>query len=990
MKKLAILIVINFIWQYGWAQAVLENNPASLRWLQINTNNFRIIFPQGFDAQAQRMANTLEHIRSAEMQTLRAEPRRLSVILQNQSSLSNGFASLLPRRSEFFTMPPQDYNFVGTNDWLDLLAAHEYRHIVQYQHATRGFNKAMYYLFGPTTLAAFAQAAAPQWFWEGDAVVTETALTPSGRGRIPNFSLIFKTNFLEGRTFNYHKQYLRSYKHQIPNHYVLGYYMVSYLRQKSADPNVWNDITARAWSVPFIPFTFSNSIHKKTGMYVTDLFSSMAADLKKDWQAEVDQLRLTPFQAINKRRSKAYTDYLYPQPISRDSLIVMKRGIGDIDQFVMIDRDGSERDLFVPGIVNDAGMLSVANGRIVWSEYGYDSRWPVKNYSVIKLYNITSKYKKVIGGRKSRLSGAALSPDGSTVAAVESANNYQVSLQIFDVARGKRIKSFPNPDNTFISMPRWSDDGKIIVFIKTDRAGKRISAINVANEESVDLLNVGHENVGHPVMHGNYILYNSPVTGIDNIFAFDMAKDIKYQVTTSRYGAYNPAVSHDGRFIYYNEQTRDGIDVARIRFDPAAWQPFPGNVSSMTDRLADELTRQEGGHHLFDSIPQENYPVTKFSKLKGIVNPYSWGAYVSNDLAQLNVGISSRDLLSTTEISAGYMFDINERTSSWFAGLSYQGWYPILDINVRTGGRENDERYGTHDLEFSWRETSIEGGVRIPFNFTNSKYITRLSIGDAIGFTRTTNFRNVIARNGNVIYDGSGREVPAFDTLRYIYKDQLNNGDLIFNHVSVSFSNLLKRSQRDFLSRWGQTLAINYYNTPLGGDFKAQSLSAQASVYFPGMFKHHFLYGRVGFQESFQGIERNTYIFRNMIAKPRGHDYPTDETFISLSANYALPLWYPDIALGPVLNIQRIKANFFYDYGKGTGNIYYYKPNSNLVYSAPTGDTYQSLGVETTFDFNVMRFLPKFELGFRSTYRFENMYNSSGVVFEIVIGNIAF
>ena len=61
-----------------------------------------------------------------------------------------------------------------------------------------------------------AQVAAPQWFWEGDAVATETAFTPSGRGRIPNFGLVLRTNLLEGRTFNYHKQYLRSYKHNIP------------------------------------------------------------------------------------------------------------------------------------------------------------------------------------------------------------------------------------------------------------------------------------------------------------------------------------------------------------------------------------------------------------------------------------------------------------------------------------------------------------------------------------------------------------------------------------------------------------------------------------------------------------------------------------------------------------------------------------------------------------------------------------------------------
>src|SRR5690606_24338460 len=100
------------------------------------------------------------------------------------------------------------------------------------------------------------------------------------------------------------------------------------------------------------------------------------------------------------------------------SLIVMKRGIGDIDQFVIVNQNGEERRIFTPGIVNDAGMLSVASGRIVWSEFGYDPRWPVKNYSVIKLHNMKSRYKKVIGGRKSRLSGAALSPDGAMVAAI--------------------------------------------------------------------------------------------------------------------------------------------------------------------------------------------------------------------------------------------------------------------------------------------------------------------------------------------------------------------------------------------------------------------------------------------------------------------------------------------------------------------------------------------------------------------------------------------
>src|SRR5690606_18129719 len=223
-----------------FGQQVLENNPPSVKWLELNTPNFRVLFPENFTEQAQRVANSLEHIRSLETQSLGGTlPRRIPVILQNQSSISNGFVSLLPRRTEFYAMPSQDYNFTGTNDWLDMLATHEYRHIVQFQHARRGFNKLFYYMFGATTLAGMAQAAAPDWFWEGDAVATETAFTRSGRGRIPYFALAFKTNLLEGREFNYHKQVLRSYKHHIPDEYVLGFHMVSYLRKRTGDPNIW-------------------------------------------------------------------------------------------------------------------------------------------------------------------------------------------------------------------------------------------------------------------------------------------------------------------------------------------------------------------------------------------------------------------------------------------------------------------------------------------------------------------------------------------------------------------------------------------------------------------------------------------------------------------------------------------------------------------------------------------------------------------------------
>lgn len=988
MKSILFLIICSFLYLEVCSQTVMDNNPPGLRWQQVNTPNFRVLFPRGFETQATRVANTLEHMHKAEARTLGSSPRKISVILQNQSATSNGFVSILPRRSEFFTMPPQDYNFVGTNDWLDLLASHEYRHVVQYQHATRGFNRAIYYLFGSTTLAGMAQAAAPQWFWEGDAVATETAFTPSGRGRIPNFDLVMRTNFLEGRTFNYHKQYLRSYKHNIPDHYVLGYHMVSYLRRKTGDPEIWGKITARAWNVPFIPFAFSNAIHNKTGLYVTDLYNEMAADLKKEWQQGVDKLTLTTFSKVHLRTSKRYTDYLYPQVTHEGDVVAMKRGIGDIEKFILL-KDGKEKKLFTPGFVNDAGMLSVSHSKIAWSEYGYDPRYGVKNYSLIKVYDYKLKRKRVIGGKHERLSGASLSPDGKQLVAVRSGVDYKNTLLLIDANTGMTIKEFQNPENYFYAMPRWNDTGKKIVVLKTSKAGKTISVIDVDSGSSNDVLPVTQENVGHPVMYGKHLFFNSPVWGIDNIYEFNLETNTRYQVTSSKYAAYNPSVSADGKTIYYNEQTRDGLDVVKIPFDESAWKVF--NTTTLSpDNFYDHLVEQEGRPHLLDSVPQTSLPVTKYSTLKGVINPYNWGPYVSNDLAQINIGVTSRDILSTTSITAGYLYDINEGTFSWNAGLSYQGLYPILDLDVLAGNRETEETDFGNSVKFTWDEVTAEGGLRIPLQLTNSKYSRSLSIGNAVGFTKTSAFESTVTRGGTVIYRGPERVTVAYDTLLFLYKDQLNDGNLLYNNFNFSFYNLLKRSRRDFLSRWGQTLNVDLLNTPYGSDFEGRLLAVRSTLYFPGLFKHHFLYTRLGYQESLQGTETNLYTFRNKLSKPRGHSYPADEKFFSFSANYALPVWYPDIAIGPLLNIQRIKANFFYDYGKGKGKQYYYKIDSNSIYYSTSNEIYQSVGVETTFDFNIMRFLPKFEVGFRSTYRFSNSYNTSGLVFEFLIGNIGF
>jgi hypothetical protein len=979
---LAVLAAFTYV---APAQSIRDTNPFTLRWQQINTSNFRVLFPVGFETQAQRMANTLELIHEPESRTLGARPRRIPIILQNQSAISNGFVSLAPRRSEFFGMPTQDNNFVGTNDWLTLLAVHEYRHIVQFQKSITGFNKLIYYALGQQALAAMSFVAAPQWFWEGDAVAIETAFTPSGRGRIPHFDAQFRANLLQGRSFNYHKQYLRSYKHNIPNHYVLGYHLVSYLRKKTDNPMIWGNIAENAWRTPFRPFTFSYAVKKETGLTLPKLYREMAKELTAGWEREQRAIVPTTGQRLNPRRGKTYTDYLYPQPLSDGSVAVVRSGIGDIAEVVALT-DSTQRKIFTMGPVNASGMLSAAGHRVVWNELRFDPRWRARSYSTVTGVDMKTG-KKLQWAKQSRWAAAALSPDGKYIATVETTTDYRTQLVIIDVQSGQVVTQLPNPGNVFISQPRWMTTNRLLA-IETTTAGRKMVAYSMTGSRN-ELFDFGQENIGVPVPYKNFVFYNSPLTGIDNVFALDTVTRRRYQVTEARYGMYNAAPSADGRFLYINSQEPDGMDVLKIELNPKAWTLVEG-APTMPARAFGHLVQQEGFTNLLASVPQSVYAIKPYSRTRGLINPHSWGPYFENTVTQAEIGISSRDLLSTTTMSAGYTIDAVERTGLASATVSYQGFYPALSASVLRGSRTTETSVLGRDVEFDWKETGVSAGASIPLLLTRSKYNAEAQFGTSVGWTQVSGFESTISRNNVLVGKGTDRIVPANDSLDFVFIDRVGNGQLLTNRTYFSYARSFKTSRRDFNPRWAQLADIEYYSTPFGGDYNGSLFAARTALYFPGLFRHHSIVLRAGYQESPDVAELNNYAFRNRIVRPRGYSFPRDKSFVSLSANYALPLWYPDLALGPYLNIQRVRLNAFADYGEGAGRSYFYHRSKPLLFFSDGQATYLSLGGELTFDINVFRFLPQFEVGVRASYLTANDFNQAGLNFELLLGSFPF
>lgn len=927
---------------YGAAAQELQNLPSSIKWQQIKSEHFKIIYPKGLEKEAQRTTNILENIYEPASHSLGASPRRFPVILQNEHTVSNGFVTVAPYRSEFFMFEPQNYRHQGNDRWLERLAVHEYRHIVQFEKAITPFNKVMFFLtgeFGPFLSAA---AAAPQWFYEGDAVGVETAFGHSGRGRIPSFLMAYKANLIDKGGFNYYKQYLKSYREFVPNHYVTGYLMTTHLKNKSG-VDIWDKILSRSFRRPYIPLTFSNAMKKETGKYLIPTYNEMMEQQKMLYTTQLDKIKPSEFNKVAHEGNKKFTNYHFPRRVLDNQILAIKTGFSVIPAFVLIDKAGNEKTIFELGAWQNPESLSTNDSSAVWAELELDTRWQRRTYSVIKKLNLkTNKLTRL--SKKTKYVAPTISNHGKWVVAIHLSENGTYEIHMLNAHSGELIRAFENHENFAYSVPQFDLKDENIILLKNIGEGKAIVSKDITSGLEKTLYFSDKENLGNPMLVDEWLYYATDRNGIDNIYAMNINTLVHYQVTNSRFGAFSPRISTDGELLY-NDYTADGFEIASTGTDSESWT-LAEKAEYVGFDFQKQMVEEEGFEELLYNYQDSTYSPSRYPKVGRILRPHSWGVNAIPAQNNYSIGVFSKDLLQTTTLSASGIFNSNERVWRFVAGGSYQGFYPIIDGSFGFGVRTVDVISPAGKRTYGWDENNIKVGLRVPFFLTNSKYSRKAEV--------EVNTQYIAVQN----YD-----VPVVELTH------VRNGELIALSYSASFQRLLKKSFLDLNSRWGQTISINYKNTPLGGDYKSHQFSAQSSLFFPGLFKHH----SVKLLGAYQQDDNSEYQLTSPITFTRGFGYTSFDKFTNLSFNYKLPLLYMDFHIGPIFNLQRVYINGFYDYGIGQND------GENSI-------DIKSYGAELSFNFNVFRLLPLFDMGVRYSYRpdFEDD------VIEIIFGGITF
>jgi hypothetical protein len=940
---------------------VIPQNPPGLRWQEVRTPHFRVLYPLGLDTAAQRTAQRLEAVHGPEGATLGVQAKPIAVVMQNQTTVSNGFVTFLPRHAEFFTTPEQGQG-LGTVDWLDGLVVHEFRHVNQFDKARQGFGRVLVPLLGEGGLGVSA-VGVPQWFFEGDAVGTETAFTRSGRGRIPYFGLGLRANLLSGRQYSYQKAVNGSLRDLVPDWYVLGYFLTSYAKTHYG-PDVWSRALNQYYRFPFYPFSFSNGLRRTTGLRVEDLYQRTMRELDSTWRAEqAARPAPTPVRELaGQAETRVFTQYQYPQYVNDSTILALKSGLGHIPQLVLLGRHGREKRVFTLGPINIPEMLSVGGGKAVWPEFRQSPRWGQKTFSELKVLDLkTGKVRRLATG--TRYAAAALSPDGIRLVAVRTDASYHHALVVLDATTGAVLQTVPNPLNDLYQQPRWLPDGRVVAVVLS-AAGKTLQTIDPTTGLATNLLPVANVNLTTPQPWGEYVVYNSPQAGVDNVYAVGVKISQTYQLTNRPFGAYHAAISPDGRYLAFHDYRATGARVVEVPLDPATWTalPAPARADAPADPYAAKLATGEPAAPQIKALlasPDSvgpRYGVRRYRPLAHAFRVFSYGVVQSPAGNAVSVGVRSQDFLSTTQAFAGLTYNQTERTLAVTGALSYQGLGPVFDVESSYGGRDvgvKDSR-GTVN-RYQWQEAHLLVGARLPLVLTRSKYLQALTLGAYYLHERVFNY--------NLPGLISGAEVGPNQSLHAL-------------QTSLAYASQLRQSARDVAPRGGGTLLVTYRTTPFGTKLQASQIGGQGSVHLPGLARHHALRLRGGYQHQQQA----QYSFASTISYLRADGYLSFDNLTVGSFDYSLPLAFMHWQVGRVLYVQRLRATAFADLAQGN-SLVTVRVNNQLTQRRVSQDL-QNYGVDLLALFNVFHLRTPVEAGVRVAY--------SSYLQQVVVQPLAF
>lgn len=870
-------------------------HPPSTKWNQINNDTLRVIFPAGLglETQAADIANTVQKLGVQTSPTIGSRVRKISIVLQPRTTISNAYVGLGPWRSEFYLMPPQSPFDLGATPWYHILALHEYRHVQQYNNFRKGLSRVAYYLFGQEGLAMANSAAIPNWFWEGDAVFQETMKSQQGRGRLPFFFNDYRSLWQANKNYSWMKLRNGSLRDFVPDHYRLGYMQVAYGREKYG-ADFWKKVTDDAARFNGIFYPFQRAIKKYSGLNYT----AFRQDAIKYFQTYVDTIRDDAAGNWAHQQDHFAGDEEFPQWINDNTIVLVKNSYKKIPAFYVRDlATGNDTRLRTKDISLD-NYFSYRNGKIVYAAYESDLRWAWKDYSVLKVLDVQTGRQQTITHRSSYFA-PDIAADGKTVVAVAIQPGGQAALHILDAVSGSVLKKVPNPQQLFYSHPKFYGPQTVVATIRTTAGVSTLGLVNINDGSVEELLPYSLHVAGFPSVQGDTITFTAAHQQRDELFALVNKQLYRLQTPGNKgTGSYQwSAWKHKAVYAAF---TAAGYHLVQQPITAETWQPV--SADAFTSPLFTYGLSSLKQDQPLPVDTSRTYPISRYRKAFNLINFHSWRPYISDP--DYTFSLIGQNVLNTLQTEIYFNYNTNEKFKEVGATAIYGAWFPYLTLGVA----ETFDRKETDTPSRTWNELNGRFGLQFPFTFNGGRFSRRLTVSGGI------NHRQV----------------------NYTLASKNRFADRQFEFVdgSVTFTLQSQVARQHIYPRFGISL-LSRYRTIINKYSGFQWLTSGA-LYLPGLWPTHNLVLTAAYQK------RDTltdYSFGNSFPMSRGYEgvnYYRFPDMYKVGANYHFPLVYPDWGIGNIVYFLRLRANGFYDYT----DIKFYRGNQHLQFRSAGGELF--------------------------------------------------
>lgn len=670
----------------------LGDEQGSLRWKEIRSANYRVVFPEGSDSLAKEYAKTLELNRPAVGASIGFLPNEayrkpMPVILHPNTCKSNGVVTWSPRRMELLCTPSASPLSSMTN--VSELAVHESRHVAQMQLGAAKPYRWLRYVSGELWVGAMSALYPGPTILEGDAVVAETELSKAGRGRSASFLKYYDACFAAGDWRDFYRWSWGSQRNYTPDYYRAGYFTIAGIRAYYDSPdfsrNYFRGI-GEGWPLPF--FYLQKTVRAASGKNFRETFKEISVKQEQAWQQEsMQRAPFTPTERITKGGGlyESFTE----STTDGKRIWSIRSGLDRTSELVETDHSGKIRRLM--SISPGASRLSwyPEKKMLLWSETITDARWSLKSYSVLKY--------RTEDGRTGSLTKGTRFFNPRTEDDVILVTEYPVeggsAIVILDPESGKVIRRIKAP-GTLQVLECGMTDGKIYCSC----LGEKGQGIYDSHFRAV--LEPEYVSIRDFTVSDGKIFFSSDRNGSDEFYSLDPVSGKTVMLTSTRFGGsdyfflgdslYFSAVGASDKAIYAiaNKDLRNTeVDFHTLYRSPVA-EKLSAQASCMPRASADTTIGE----------------ARPYNRLRHLFKFHSWiPAYVDTDALE---SLTLSNLQSAAGLGATAFFhnDLNSFSgsiaysawnhksgwrSSGHAKFKYSGLYPVIEASVDIGNRDS-------------------------------------------------------------------------------------------------------------------------------------------------------------------------------------------------------------------------------------------------------------------------------------------------------------